>query len=103
MTLKDEVDKLINEINDTLSSLDGRFCKSDEDVKYKNKKLLKLNCKAEGLLLGLDDELEFLQGKNMLWLVHEADLGSCHEEYNPLKDKIKEIIEAQKILREAVI
>ena len=42
------------------------------------------------------EELKFLNGKDIRWLVHEADIGACHENCEALekhKKYLKELID----------
>ena len=39
----------------------------------------------------LEDEVKFLKSKKIKWLIHEADLDACHQDYKPIIDRIKKL------------
>src|SRR3990170_2128976 len=56
--------------------------------------------KLEGLKLGrkltLEEELAFLQSKDMKDLIHEADIGVCHDECIFINNRIEKLKEELK-------
>lgn len=36
-------------------------------------------------------EVAFLQSKDIRWLIYEADLGSSHEDFEPITNRIKKL------------
>lgn len=63
----------------------------------------------EKIIKQVKSEIDFLTGKNMKWLVHEADIGSCHENYlpilhrvNKLKTKLKSLSHSKKSILEEI-
>ena len=39
----------------------------------------------------IKSELAFLRCQAIKWLVHEADIGCCHEKYIPIENRIKKL------------
>ena len=39
----------------------------------------------------IQSEIRFLQSKEMKWLIHETDIGSCHEDYKPIIKRINRL------------
>jgi hypothetical protein len=36
-------------------------------------------------------EIAFLTGRNMKWLVKEADIGTCHQDFKPIERRVKKL------------
>ncbi len=45
----------------------------------------------EKLINQVKSEIAFLTGKNMKWLVHEADIGTCHDNYLPIIHRVSKL------------
>jgi len=43
------------------------------------------------LIKQVKSEISFLTGKNMKWLVHEADIGCCHNYYLPITHRVNKL------------
>jgi hypothetical protein len=51
-----------------------------------------------GKMMQMRSELRFLQSENIKWLIHEADIGTSHEDYRPTTRRIARL---KKMLKEA--
>jgi len=51
------------------------------------------------LIKQIQSEINFLNGKNIKWLVHEADIGCCHEDYLPITHRINKLKQKLKNLK----
>ena len=56
--------------------------------------------KTDILIFQIKSEINFLRSKNIRWLVHKADLGACHMDYQPIKRRIKKLRLMLKRLKE---
>jgi len=90
-----------NEVKAVLGNLDVTFHKKPEywclGLDYIYLEQFYKEAKLQGMQLAhkldLQNELRFLKGKDIKWLVHEADLGASHVDYLPIIKRIKAIKE----------
>jgi len=54
------------------------------------------------LIKQIKSEISFLKGKNIEWLVHEADIECCHEDFLPIIHRVNKLKQKLKKLNKEV-
>ena len=53
----------------------------------------------EKIIKQINSEIAFLTGKNIQWLIHEADIGCCHEDFLPIIHRVNKLKQKLKNLK----
>ena len=60
-----------------------------------NEKRIELKAYKQGQQERIKSEIAFLESDEIKHLIHEADIMSCHDDYEPIVKRLKELKEAK--------